>query len=148
MSNLKLIDRYEPLESILSIYKRWGQSSTLIKHIFTYISKNLRVKKGDRKFLFNCMFNQQQQREKKIRNFIAAEALELSLEEQQNLVEQLIIQTKAQINRLQEDDCRIEQSDNLNDRLYKQLNVIKAFGRNTNDFLDLFKLWQNHISNI
>lgn len=143
MSELKLIDRYEPLESILSIYKRWGQSSILIRHIFTYISRNLRVKKQDRKYLFTCMFNQQQQKEKKIRNFILSEALDLSLDEQQNLIEQLIIQTKRQINQTQEEEIRIKLSNDLNNRLYNQLNIIKAFRDNSDDFINLFELWQN-----
>jgi hypothetical protein len=144
MSNIKFIDRYEPLESILTIYKRWGQSSTLIKHIFTYISNNLRVKKEDRRYLFNCMFNQQQQREKKVKNFIASVASDLSLEDQQNLIEQLVIQTKQQINKLQDGDLRIELSNNLNNRLYRHLNIIKAFRQNSNDFIDLFELWHNY----
>jgi len=141
MGDLKLIDRYEPLESILTIYKRWGQSSTLIKHIFTFISKNLRVKKQDRKYLFNCMFNQQQQRERKIKNFIRAEASELGLEEQQDLIEQLIVQIKKQINNLDDENLRIKHSGNLNERLYKQLNLLRAFRQNAGDFINLFELW-------
>jgi len=89
------------------------------------------------------MFSQQQQREKKIRNFIVAEALELSLEEQENLIEQLIIQTKRQINK-EDEESRLEHSGNLNNRLYRQVNVIRAFRHNTKDFVELFELWQHH----
>ena len=144
MSDEKLIDRYEPLESILSLYKRWGQSSTLIKHIFTFISKNLRVKRSDRKYLFSCMFKHQQQREKKIRNFILTEASELSIEEQQNLIEQLVIQIKRQIYELKDESYGIEQTDRLNTRLYKQLNILRVFKENTRDFVCLFELWQSN----
>ena len=90
------------------------------------------------------MFSQQQQRDKKIKSFLAAEAAELSLEQQQNLIEQLIIQTKAQINNLQNEDSRLAEGARFNDKLYRHLNVIKAFRNNTKDFVDLFNLWQYH----
>jgi hypothetical protein len=143
MSDQKLIDRYEPLESILTAYRRWGDSSKLIRHIYTYIRGNLRVKKQDRKYLFDCMFEQQQHREKKIRSFIALQASELSIEEQQNLVDQLITQIKTRINLSQDEDWRFRKSSDLNIRLYKQTNIIKAFKENTKDFVELFELWRS-----
>jgi hypothetical protein len=142
MSDQKLIDRYEPLESILTVYRRWGDSSRLIRHIYTYIRRNIKVKKQDRKYLFDCMFEQQQQKEKKIRSFIALQASELSIEEQQNLVDQLITQIKTRINLSQDEDWRFRQSSDLNIRLYKQTNIIKAFKENTKDFVELFELWR------
>ena len=145
MSESKLIDRYEPLESILSLYKRWGQSSTLIKHICRFIGQNLRIKKEDRRYLFDCMFKQQQQRDRKIKNFLVIEAHDISLEEQLNLIELLIIQTKAQINKIQDQDQRLELFAILNDRIYKQMNIISAFRQNARDFINLFELWKNHM---
>ena len=123
MSQEKLIDRYEPLDSILGLYKRFGQSSTLIKHIFRFISKNIKVKKQDRRLLFECMFNQQQEKEKKIKIFIASVASDLDLVEQENLIEQLIIQTKTQINRIDDDHQALVHANYLNNRIYKQINI-------------------------
>lgn len=141
MNGGKLIDRYEPLNSILTFYKRFGQSSHLVRHIARFIDENIKVKKKDRRALFDCMFKQQQDKEKKIKNFIATIAEDLDIYYQEDLIEHLIISLKSRIDKIRDPHMSLVHQNHLNDRLYKQINVLQAFQNNHRDFETLFNLW-------
>lgn len=143
MNQERLVDRYEPLDSILQLYKRFGKSSNLVKHILRFIEENIRVKQQDRRHLLSCMFNHQQNRNKKVRNFIVSIASDLDVENQQILIEQLIIKTKTKINELDDRKSRITNANQLNSKIYQQVNILKAYRDFPEDFQPLFQLWEH-----
>lgn len=87
------------------------------------------------------MFETHQQREKKIRNQLAFEALYLSQDDQLLLIEQLITNLKWKNECCPLPTIKRETRTRINKRIYKHINIEEIFEEFPNDFKDIFERW-------